>query len=425
MNVKRRLVLTPNQIIIMGFVVLHIQKPKGNDARTTAHIERTINPANADQLRTHLNEDLIPYPDGVKDRTHAIQHRIETARIKRKISHNQVRALQIMLSGTPEDMLRIQAEGKLSEWSNDNIKWLQDTFGKDNVVSAVLHLDEKTPHIHATVVPIVTGERRKAKIKSGEPNKKTYRKKDLTTFRLCADDIMTKDNLKLFQDTYAEEMAKYGLKRGIDGSEARHISTPQYYRDLVVKAEDLKEDMEIMLENKEDIYDKIRDLYDRKDEAREKFLNMHEYTQQKETEISNLETRIGQLKQEHEPYKAQEDINLLLEVFPTLSERLRIVQLCKGVGLAIETIKQLFNGESVSVTGKLHSHEHNQDFDVQDAKLQLFKDKDNPDKLMLSINGKNILDWFKQKYQEVKQAVRLHIKPPSKSEIIERKSFKR
>lgn len=396
----------------MGFVVLHIQKPKGNDARTTAHIERTVNPANADQSRTHLNEDLIPYPDGVKDRTHAIQHRIETAGIKRKISHNQVRALQIMLSATPEDMQRIQAEGKLSEWSNDNIKWLQETFGKENVVSAVLHLDEKTPHIHATVVPIVNGERRKAKIKSGEANKKTYRKKDSNASRLCADDIMTKDNLKLFQDTYAEAMAKYGLKRGIDGSEARHISTPQYYRDLVVKTEDLKEDIEILLENKEDVKDKIRDLYDRKDEAREKFLNMHEYAQQKEREISEAETRLEQLRQEYEPFKAQEDINLLFEVFPNLSERLRMAQLCKGIGLAIDTVKQVFKGEPVPYTGKLHSPEHNQDFDVKDAKLQLFKESKDSDRLKLTINGKNIIDWFKQKYQELKQAIRPYIKPP-------------
>lgn len=398
----------------MGFVVLHIQKPKGNDARTTAHIERTVNPANADQSRTHLNEDLIPYPNGVKDRTHAIQHRIETAGIKRKISHNQIRALQIMLSGTPEDMQRIQAEGKLNEWSNDNIKWLQETFGKDNVVSAVLHLDEKTPHIHATVVPIVSGERRKVKQKSNTEDiqsKKKYRKKDPNFSRLCADDIMTKDNLKLFQDTYAEAMAKYGLKRGVDGSEARHISTPQYYRDLVVKTEDLKEDIVILLENKEDVNDKIRDLYDRKDEAREKFLNMHEYTQQKEGEISDLETRIEQLKLDYEPYKAQDDINLLFSVFPHLNERLRIAQLCKGIGLTIDTIKQLFKGEAIMVTGKLHSPEYNQSFSVQDAKLQLFKESKDSDRLKLSINGQNIIDWFKQKFQELKLVVRPHIKP--------------
>ncbi|WP_435522041.1 plasmid recombination protein [Coprobacter tertius] len=39
---------------------------------------------------------------------------------------------------------------------------MQNTFGKENVVSTVLHLDEKTSHIHETVVPIVSGEGRKA-----------------------------------------------------------------------------------------------------------------------------------------------------------------------------------------------------------------------------------------------------------------------
>jgi hypothetical protein len=56
----------------MGFVALHIQKPKGNDARTTAHIERTVHPANADPTRTHLNQNLIEYPDTVENRTQAI-----------------------------------------------------------------------------------------------------------------------------------------------------------------------------------------------------------------------------------------------------------------------------------------------------------------------------------------------------------------
>lgn len=50
----------------MGFAVLHIQKPKGNDSGTTAHIERAVNPANADLKRKHLNQNLIEYPDGWK-----------------------------------------------------------------------------------------------------------------------------------------------------------------------------------------------------------------------------------------------------------------------------------------------------------------------------------------------------------------------
>ena len=173
----------------------------------------------------------------------------------------------------------------------------------------------------------------------------------------------------------------------------------------------MKENIEYLQEEKQEVYEKVRDMYDRKDEAREKFLNMHEYTQQKEMEISDLETRIEQLKQDYEPYKAQGDINLLFSVFPHLSERLRIAQLCKGIGLTIDAIKQLFKGEVVTVTGKLHSPKHNQAFNVQDAKLQLLKESKDSDRLKLSINGQNILERFKQQFDKIQHAIKPHIKP--------------
>lgn len=417
----------------MGFVVLHIDKASGNDAGMTTHIERTIDPANADKERTYLNRKLVEFPKGVDSRTQAIQHRLDNAGLTRKIGTNQVRALRIMLSGTPEDMQRIEATGKLGEWCEDNLDWLRKAYGADNVVSAVLHMDEKTPHIHATVVPIVTGERRKAKeTKKREekpeqdaPGKKKYRKKNPNAARLCADDVMTRENLKLFQDTYAEAMAKYGLKRGIDGSEAKHTTNQEYYRELFVQKDELQEYVEVLQEQKTEINEKIRDLYDRKDEAREKFLNMHEYNKQKENEISVTESRLAQLKQDYEPYKAQEDMDLFFGVFPKLNEHLRIVQLCKGIGLTIDSIRKLFNGEPILFSGKLHSPGYDQSFYVQDAKLQIFKEQDNPDRFRLSLNKQNILDWFKQKYQELKQVIRPHIKPPAKPEISKNKGIKR
>ena len=126
--------------------------------------------------------------------------------------------------------MKIQDEGRLDEWCDDNLQWLHRTFGKENTVSAVLHMDEHTPHIHATVVPIVTGERRKAKKKQTE-GKRSYRKK-ADTVRLCADDVLTRERLVAYHDSYAKAMAKYGLQRGVRGSEARHTTTAQYYRDL-------------------------------------------------------------------------------------------------------------------------------------------------------------------------------------------------
>lgn len=66
--------------------------------------------------------------------------------------------MRILLTGSPDDMKRIEQSGKLGEWCNDNLDWLRKTYGTDNIVSAVLHVDETTPHIHATMILIVTGE---------------------------------------------------------------------------------------------------------------------------------------------------------------------------------------------------------------------------------------------------------------------------
>ena len=144
----------------MGYVVLHFNKAKGSsEARMTAHIERKIDPSNADKSRTHLNKELIEFPSGVTNRTQAIQHRIKTAGIFRKITSDQVRAIRVNVSGTHEDMMQIVNE---------------------------VRIDEKTPHIHIALVPIVTGKRRKAK--------EGAEQKDI--IRLCADDILTKTKMK-------------------------------------------------------------------------------------------------------------------------------------------------------------------------------------------------------------------------------------
>lgn len=69
--------------------------------------------------------------------------------------------------------------------------------------------------------------------------------------RLCADDVMSRVRLKEYQSTYAEQMAKYGLLRGIDGSETKHVTTSQYYRDMLTQSEIVQENITRLLEQKE------------------------------------------------------------------------------------------------------------------------------------------------------------------------------
>lgn len=210
------------------YCVLHIDKSTGGEARMTAHIERSpedivCHKANIDESRTHLNRSLIDYPPEVSNRTQAIEHRISTAGIKRKVSDNQVRVLRVMLSGTHERMKELEAEGRIDEWCQANIAWAKATFGADNVVSAELHMDEKTPHIHLSVVPIVKeATKRKGKDGSIKVGKEKV--------RLAARDVLTAAKLAKYQTTYAAAMSKFGLQRGVEGSEAEHLSKGDWMR---------------------------------------------------------------------------------------------------------------------------------------------------------------------------------------------------
>ena len=118
----------------MGYAVLHLEKAKGTDSRMSAHIERTVHPKNADRTRTHLNRELVQFPEGVRNRTQAIAHRIETAGIRRKVSANQVKAIRILLTGSNKDMKQMEAEGRIEDWCNDSLKWIRETYGEQNLV---------------------------------------------------------------------------------------------------------------------------------------------------------------------------------------------------------------------------------------------------------------------------------------------------
>ena len=237
----------------MGYVVLHLDKSPDNEVPMTAHIARTKMPSNAIPELTYLNEELVEFPEGVADRTEAINHRLEHAGLTRKIGTNQVRVIRVMLTATQEDIKRIAQEGRLKAWCADNLAWLRKTFGAENVVSAVLHMDEATPHIHAAVVPIVMGERRKVqKKKTDEPNKRKYRTKSAARPRLCADDVMSRVKLKEYQDTYAAAMSKYGLQRGIDGSKARHVTTQEFYRNAIARQQNLQDNIGELLRIEEE-----------------------------------------------------------------------------------------------------------------------------------------------------------------------------
>ncbi len=437
----------------MGYAVLHLEKAKGADSGMSAHIERTIQPKNADPKRTHLNRELIQFPEGVRNRTEAIQHRLNTAGLTRKIGKNQVQAIRIVLTGTHADMEQIEKNGRLDEWCQDNVDWLCKTYGADNVVSVVLHMDEETPHLHATVVPIVVGERKKQK--KEQTVKKRYRTKAPAP-RLCADEVMSRANLIRYQDTYAEQMAAYGLQRGIKGSEAQHISTHEYYRSLIAQGEDLQANITQLLAKADEARRTIDEAKEAKkviDEAAQakqelvrikaeakteelknsatktatatlngirSFLggNKVNRLEKENKELTNeVEELNGQIIKLHDDMQKMKDnhtremnrandqhqqeftslkriLDKAYQWFPSFKRFLNMERECLLYGFSEEQTDKLMHGHTINYSGWLHSNEYRQNSLADNVSAQVIRDEKH--NLFLHINQMPITQWFRK-----------------------------
>ena len=417
---------------------MDIKKVKGtSDTTQSDHIERKIIPKNADPTRTHLNRVLVEYPDGVHGRDEAIAHRLNTADIRRKITHDQVRVVRVVLSGTHEDMMNIQEKGELDEWRNDSIQWLQATFGKDNVVAAHLHMDEKTPHIHAAVVPIVTGERRKAK-KEQADGKRKYRKKT-NSVRLCADDLFNRQTLVAYHDNYARVMAKYGLQRGVRGSEARHTTTMQYYRDLKRKNEVLETETRLLQEKKAEAQEelkqvkaeirtdklksaaadtatalassvgslfgsgKMKSLERRNEDLQDRILELENETRQRERQQAKQIQEIrNAYEQQHR--KLSEFADFVRRYFPYVEKLMPIINFLRDrLKFNDGIIRRLCEFKEVGIKGELYSSEFNRSFDTRHSVCSIKQDENG--KFDFKIDGVSHVNWFRKKMNEFREAI--------------------
>lgn len=446
----------------MGYISIQINKAKGtSDTGASDHIERKSIPNNADPARTRFNRELVTFPDGVANRTEAISHRIRTAGIRRKITPDQVRAIRIVLSGTHEDIMKVQREGRLDEWCADSLTWLHDTFGRENTVSAVLHMDEHTPHIHATVVPIVTGERRKAK-KQVE-GKRTYRKKT-NAVRLCADDLLTRKKLVDYHDSYADAMAKYGLQRGVRGSEARHTTTAQYYRDLQRQTGELEANVQQLQSERQQAEQRLDEVKKEikseklevaKTEAKAalvakvgsllgggKLKGLENENRVLQSEIAtrdeNIEFLQHQIEQRQEEHNRQlmelqtkhlremadknaahqKEVFLLKSVilkakkwFPMFQELVYMENFCLKVGFNEKQTATLISGKPLFYEGELYSEGHKRKFTTARAGFQVVKDPKDKSKLVLSINRQPIGEWFMEQFNKLYSSIKRTVAP--------------
>lgn len=220
------------------------------------HMERQCEVKNADKEMTKYNKRLINdnnLIEEVKKRLYGV-----------KIRSNANICRDLVLTSN-KDFFNSLSEIEKNAWVNENIKFLEQTFG-DNCIYACLHLDETTPHIHALIMPLFYNEEKKR----NELRSNMY--------------FDGSEKLRDYQTQYADHMSKRfnNLKRGIRGSKAEHIDIKTYYS-MINKNLDVKDDKQILA------YAKNNYLTEKRLKALEKTLINFQEDENKEKMINKIE----------------------------------------------------------------------------------------------------------------------------------------
>lgn len=192
-----------------NYAILRIEKRKmGSVTPINNHHERLKEKyksnEDVDPERTHLNYHLVK-PEG-KYRQKVLD-RIEEVGAKRR--KDSVVLQDVLITATPE-WIDAKSYEEQVEYFDHAFDFIAKRYGRDNILSAVVHMDEAHPHMHLVFVPITPGGKLSSKTLIGGPK-----------------------GMEKLQDDFHEHMSrKYpDLTRGISKkiTKRRHIS-PQMYK---------------------------------------------------------------------------------------------------------------------------------------------------------------------------------------------------
>ena len=194
----------------MSYFVLHMDKFKkeairGIQSHNRRERESHSNP-DIDYDRSSANYEL--HESASTNYTEAIQRRIDALQLAKAVRKDAVRMCGLIVTSdsaffqslSPEDTRRFFEESKA---------FLMDFVGAENVVSAMVHMDEKTPHMHFFHVPVTQDG------------------------RLNANKIYTRQSLRKLQSELPAYLQSRGfaIERGVEqtpGSAKKHLDTREF-----------------------------------------------------------------------------------------------------------------------------------------------------------------------------------------------------
>ena len=166
-----------------------------------------------DSSRTHLNYHLI-LPR--KSYIEIINERLSVLELKRKIRSDAILMNSFIVTSDGE-FFKSLPPWEQRDFFRDCAEFFSDKYGEENMISAVIHRDETTPHMHLNFIPINEG-------------------------RLSSKSLFDRQKLAQLQTELHERIGKkWGLQRGKEGSQAKHLSTAEFKAKKIIEGAEQRE----------------------------------------------------------------------------------------------------------------------------------------------------------------------------------------
>lgn len=192
------------RIFLSNYGILRLQKYDGGAVRgIDTHVQRRAtrsrtNP-DIDFAKSNQNYDLQSQYQGT------FYSRIKNV-LKRegigKTRKNAVVLAELLFTASPSFFDKM-SDNEIRQYFQDCYDWAVKNYGESNIISAVVHMDEKTPHLHLELVPIKDG-------------------------KLNARGLFNYKTTEMQNSIHKDVFQKYGLDRGDTTRKLKHISTLNY-----------------------------------------------------------------------------------------------------------------------------------------------------------------------------------------------------
>lgn len=242
----------------MSYMVCHFGKYKsGNVFGLQKHNQRenkNYSNMDIDKARTPLNYDLVN--QGNINYLKRVKSIIEANRASERAIRKDATIYCECIISSDSDFFENLTEDKQKEFFKNSLDYLRSKIGEEFIVSANVHLDETTPHMHVGFVPIIENS-------------------------LSAKKLIDRKFLREVQDqlpTYLKNLG-FDIQRGIKGSKRKHKDTKE-----------LKKELDRELENK---YKDINAIESYKNELEGKIEQLEAHLNQKTIEYDNATKTLG------------------------------------------------------------------------------------------------------------------------------------